>query len=97
MKVFVVAYCDISHTYFVHETPSAQFQHTSLMVVVSPPVVLSVVLSVVSTVSVVLSVVLTVASAVSVVLSVVLSEAVAAGVVLLGVVLGTLEQSSVKE
>ena len=76
MKVFVVAYCDISHTYFVHETPSAQFQHTSLMVVVSP-VVPSVVLSVE--------------------LSVVLSVAVAAGVVLLGVVLGTLEQSSVKE
>ena len=49
MKVFVVGYCDISHTYFVHETPSAQFQHTSLMVVspVVPSVVLSVELSVV--------------------------------------------------
>ena len=47
MKVFVVAYCDISHTYFVHETPSAQFQHTSLMVVVSPVVAAGVVLLVV--------------------------------------------------
>ena len=56
MKVFVVAYCDISHTYFVHETPSAQFQHTSLMVV--SPVVLSVVLSVVAAGVVLLVVVL---------------------------------------
>ena len=63
MKVFVVAMkIDISHTYFVHETPSAQFQHTSLMVVVSPVV-----------------------------------PSVGVAALLLGVVLGELEQSSVKE